>query len=155
VFIGAVVASGVVTTWLARGQNSQQLASLTGRTNSWALVLNLPRDKFQELFGFGLSNASIDGLPIDSNWLSAYLQQGLLGVIISAAMILFLLVLAFFQPPGVRRAIALLLIVYCLVASFTQVGFTSVTTYLLELVLAASLCVPPAAGEPAGMTGSV
>ena len=39
-------------------------------------VLASPRDKFQEIFGFGLSNACFNGLPIDSNWLSAYHAGG-------------------------------------------------------------------------------
>ena len=86
VSIGAMTLVGVATTWLARGQSAQQLTSLTGRTEFWTLVLDLPRTKFQEIFGFGLSNGSVNGLPIDSNWLVAYLQQGLFGVIICAAM---------------------------------------------------------------------
>ena len=145
VSIGVMTAAGVATTWLARGQNASELTSLTGRTDFWHLVLDMPRTRFQEIFGFGLSNGSVDGLPIDSNWLVAYLEQGLFGVVVCAAMVLYLLVAAFFQPPGTRRALALFLITYCLVASFTQVGFAQPSTYLLELTLAASLMVPPAA----------
>jgi hypothetical protein len=148
VSIGVMTAAGVATTWLARGQNSAELGSLTGRTDLWSLVLNLPRTRFQEIFGFGLSNGTVDGLPVDSNWLTAYLEQGLIGVIVCAVMVLFLLVAAFFQPPGARRALALFLITYGLVASFTQVGSAQPTTYLLELTLAASLMVPPAAASP-------
>lgn len=145
VIIVAVLGAGVLTTWLTRGQSAQELTSLTGRTGFWSLVLNLPRTRFQEIFGFGLSNGSVNGLPIDSNWLVTYLQQGILGVILAAAMLLFVLIAAFFQPPGTRRALALFLATYCLVASFTQVGFASATVYLLELTLAASLLVPLAA----------
>jgi hypothetical protein len=145
--IGVVMAAGVLTTWLTRGQDAQQLTSLTGRRDFWTLVLNLPRTRFQEIFGFGLSNGSVNGLPIDSNWLVAYLQQGLFGVVLCAAMLLFVLVTAFFQPSGIRRALAFFLITYCLIASFTQVGFATVTTYLLELTLAVSLLVPSAQGR--------
>jgi hypothetical protein len=155
VSIGVMTAAGLATTWLARGQSQSQLASLTGRTDFWSLVLNLPRTRFQEIFGFGLSNATVNGFPIDSNWLVAYLEQGLIGVIVCAAMVLFLLVAAFFQPPGTRRALALFLITYCLVASFTQVGFANATTYLLELTLAASLMVPPVAVSPNILTNSL
>jgi hypothetical protein len=147
---GAIIVSaavmtlaGVVITWLARGENTQGLTTLTGRTNFWALVLNTPRDAFQEIFGFGLSNASVNGLPIDSNWLAAYMQEGLFGVIVCALILAFLLVAAFFQPPGVRRALALFLVTYCLLASFTEDAFTDVSTYLLELVVAASLLALP------------
>jgi hypothetical protein len=101
---------------------------------------------FQQIFGFGLTNGSVNGLPIDSNWLVAYLEQGLFGVVVCAAMILFLLVTAFLQPPGTRRALALFLVTYSLVASFTQVGFAQPTTYLLELTLAASLLATPVPG---------
>ena len=93
VSIGVITVAGVVTTWLARGENAQGLASLSGRTNFWALVLNTPRTKFQEIFGFGLSNASINGLPIDSNWLASYMQEGLFGVVVCAMMLLWLLVM--------------------------------------------------------------
>ncbi|HEX6519263.1 MAG TPA: lipopolysaccharide biosynthesis protein [Streptosporangiaceae bacterium] len=147
VAIGVVLAAGAATTWLARGQSTHELTSLTGRTDFWGLVLHLPRTRFQEIFGFGLSNGSVNGLPVDSNWLTSYLQQGLFGVAVSVAMILFLLVTVFFQPPGPNRALALFLIAYCLAASFTQVGFSSATIYLLDLTLAASLLVSPLAGR--------
>ena len=139
VSIAIVTAAGVLTTWLARGQSTQGLLTLTGRTNFWALVLNTPRDRIQEIFGFGLSNASVNGLPIDSNWLAAYMQEGLFGVAICALILLFLLVYAFFQAPSQRAALALFILVYCLVDSFTEDAFTDVSTYLLHLTIAASL----------------
>jgi hypothetical protein len=143
VSIVVIALSGVVITWLARGENTQGLTTLTGRTNFWALVLNTPRTRFQEIFGFGLSNASINGHPIDSNWLAAYMQEGLFGVVVCAAILVWLLVTAFFQPRGVRRALALFLVTYCLMASVTEDSFTNVSTYLLHLTVAASLLVTP------------
>jgi hypothetical protein len=143
VSIGVVTLAGVVTTWLARGENAHGLTTLTGRTNFWALVLNQPRTRFERIFGFGLSNASVNGLPIDSNWLASYMMEGLLGVVVCATMLAFLFVTAFFQPRGVRRAIALFLVTYCTLASFTEVSFTDASTYLLHLAVAASLLVMP------------
>ena len=137
--------SGFITTWLARGEGSQELTDLTGRTTVWSALVTVPRDRFQVLFGMGLSNKSFNGLPIDSNWLASYNDQGLFGVAICATILLFLLVKAYFQPRGVQRALALFLVTYCLLASFTEVGFTDVSPYLLELTLAASLLVPSAA----------
>lgn len=144
VSIGAITLSGVVTTWLARGQSGQQITDLTGRTDVWTQVVSIPRNLYQVAFGFGLSNKSFNGLPIDSNWLASYFDQGLWGVIICAAILLFLLVAAYFSPRGPMRALALFLIVYCLVASFTETGFSDASTYLLELTLAASMLVPVA-----------
>jgi hypothetical protein len=140
--VAVVTAAGVITTWLARGESAQGLTSLTGRTNFWALVLNLPRTRFQEIFGFGLSNAGVNGNPIDSSWLSGYMQEGLLGVAVCALFLIFPLVAALFQPPGVRRAAALFLVTYCLLASFTEDAFSDVSTYLLNLVVAVTLFVP-------------
>ncbi len=134
--------SGLVTTWLARGEGTQQLTELTGRTNVWTQVVTIPRDRMQTWFGFGLSNKSFNGLPIDSNWLASYLDQGMFGIVISASILVFLLINAYFRPRGVQRALALFLVTYCLVASFTETGFSDASTYLLEITLAASLLVP-------------
>jgi len=153
VAVAIMTVAGVVTTWLARGQSTQSLTSLTGRTDYWTLVLNLPRTKIQEIFGFGLSNASVNGLPIDSNWLAAYMQEGLFGVVTCAALLVFLLVTAFFKSSGVYRAGALFLVTYTLLASFTEDSFTDVSPYLIYLAVAASLFMTtssrPAAASPA------
>lgn len=146
--VGAIAAVAIMTfsaaiaTWLARGQSSEGLNNLTGRTEVWGPLLAFPRDKFQEIFGFGLSNASFNGFPIDGNWPSSYQQEGLFGVVTCALILLFLLVTAYFQERGARRALALFLITYALVASFTEDGFTDVSPYLLDLALAASLLMP-------------
>lgn len=144
---GVITLSSFVTTWLARGQGTQQLTELTGRTKVWGPLLAIPRDKFQEIFGSGLSNSAFNGLPIDSNWLASYQEQGLFGVIICGIILLFLFVNAYFQPRGVQRALALFLVTYCLLASFTEVGFTDASAYLLELFLTASLLVPSTANK--------
>ena len=130
-----------------QGRDSQGLLTLTGRTNFWALVLSEPRNLFQEIFGFGITNASINGLPIDSNWLSSYQQQGIFGVCVCALMVIFLIVAAFFQEPGLRRAAALFLVTYCLLASFTEDAFEAPSGYLLHLFIAASLLSVTAVGS--------
>jgi energy-coupling factor transporter transmembrane protein EcfT len=144
--VATITLSGFIVAFLARGESGEQLGSLTGRTAVWGLLLAFPRDPFQEVFGFGLSTASFNGLPIDSNWLSSYDEQGLFGVAVCAAMLLFLLIAAYFQERGVQRSLALFLVVYCLIASFTEDGFTDASPYLLDLTLAASLIVASAAG---------
>jgi hypothetical protein len=149
VSVGVVTVASVVTTWLARGENAQGLVTLTGRTNFWALVLSQPRTRFQEIFGFGLSNASVNGLPIDSNWLASYMMEGLFGVVVCATILVWLFVAGFFQPRGVQRAVALFLVTYCAVASYTEVGFTDASTYLLDLAVAASLLMTPLMGRKA------
>lgn len=145
--VAVLTLSAFITTWLARGQTTEGLSNLTGRTKVWGPLLAAPRNKFQEIFGFGLGNSSFNGLPIDSNWLASYEAQGLFGVVVCAAILVFLLITAYFQPRGLRRALALFLVTYCLVASFTEVGFTDVSIYLLDLTVAASLLVPFSRGS--------
>jgi hypothetical protein len=141
--IAIITLSGFLTTWLARGQKGDQLSSFTGRTEVWGPLLSFPRDRFHEFIGFGLSNKSFNGLPIDSNWLAAYWDLGLIGVVLCAALLLFVVVNAYFQPSGPQRALALFIVIYLLVRSFIETGLTDASVNLLELTVAASLLVPP------------
>ncbi|WP_432891819.1 O-antigen ligase family protein [Kribbella sp. CA-245084] len=137
--VGALTLSSVVTTWLARGQDAQELGALTGRKAVWDAILAQPRSTFETLFGFGLSNKSFNGLPIDSNWLGTYYDVGLVGVAITIMLVLFVLIAAWFRPQGPHRALALFLVTYCVIASFTESGLSEASSYLLDLTLAASL----------------
>ena len=65
-------------------------------------------------------------------------------MIVDAALIIILILLAATHQRGLRRALALFLVTYCLVASFTETGLAEATPYLLELVVAASLLAAPA-----------
>jgi hypothetical protein len=140
--VAVLTLSSFLVSWLSRGEGAQQLGSLTGRTSVWGAVVNMPRDMFQVIFGFGLSNKSYNGLPVDSNWLACYLDEGLAGVILSAMVLLFVIVSAFFMPRGKSKALALFLAAYVFVASFTETGFSDASTYMLELTLAATLIMP-------------
>jgi O-antigen ligase len=136
--------SSAITSWMARGEGTAQLTNLTGRTNFWGPLLAYPRTTFQEIFGFGLSNGSFAGLPIDSNWMLSYQDQGLFGVVMCAVILLYVLIAACLQSRGIRRALALFLVIYCIVASFTEDGITNPSTYMLDVTVAASLLLPAA-----------
>ena len=149
--VAIMTLSGFITTWLARGEGTTELTNLTGRTKVWGPLLAYPRDKFQEIFGFGLSNSSFNGLPIDSNWLASYLEQGLFGVVVCATILLFLLVTAYFQPRSVQRALALFT-AHRLIASFTEVGFTDVSALPPRNSPSPPRCLcHPLRGQGAGM----
>ena len=81
----------------------------------------------------------------------AYYDLGLAGACIVAAMLLFVLVNAYFQPRSERRALALFLVTYLLVTSFTETGLSDASMYLLELALAASLLRAARSGQEPGM----
>jgi hypothetical protein len=137
----------LIVTWLWRGQSVEEASNLTGRTKVWTEILGLERTWLQEIFGFGLSNKSFDGLPIDNNWLAVYLDQGWFGLAIDAALLITLLFLAVTQRRGLRRAIALFLVCYCIVASITETGLGDASPYLLELTVAASMLAAPVQEE--------
>lgn len=128
-----------LTSWAMRGQNTDDIGQLTGRTKVWSVVFAEPRSMVERFFGSGLSDQSFKGLAIDSDWVSAYVDQGWFGVTLHAALVLVLLMMATLHERGPQRAMALFLVVYALVASVTETTLVSPTPYLLELALAASL----------------
>jgi hypothetical protein len=142
--IAATFFAPLIVGWLWRGQSLEEATQLTGRTKVWSSIFGLQRPWLEELFGSGLSNKSFNGLPIDSNWLAVYLDQGWFGVIVDAALLIILILLAATYRRGVRRALALFLVAYCLMASITETGLGDASPYLLELVVAASLLAAPA-----------
>jgi hypothetical protein len=144
VVIAATFFAPLIINWLWRGQTVQEAAALTGRTEVWSAVFGLRRPWLEEVFGSGLSNKSFNGLPIDSNWVAAYLDQGWFGVTVDAALLLVLVLLAVTHRRGIRRAVALFLVTYCLVASISETGLADASPYLLHLVVAASLLAAPA-----------
>ena len=138
------VFSPFIVSWLARGQSTEDLAQLTGRTKVWAAIAARQTTLLQELFGTGLGNKSFDGLAIDSNWVATHVELGRVGVAIVVAFLLVIFLVAWTRPAGPRRAIAIFIVAYCVGASFTETGLGDASPYLLDLVVAASLlAVPP------------
>ncbi|WP_406832177.1 hypothetical protein ABEG17_04950 [Pedococcus sp. KACC 23699] len=138
---GALFAPQIVI-WAARGQSAQEASQFTGRTKVWDASLQEDRPLVTKMLGSGLSNKSFNGLPIDSNWIATYLDLGWAGIVVQVTFILLLVVMAVTHVRGVRRALALFLIVYCITASITETGTGDASTYLLDLTVVAALLVP-------------
>lgn len=143
----AVLLGPAVQAWFRRGQDEENFTNLTGRAKVWDALLAAPRTTAEQWFGIGLTNKSFNGLPIDSSWLAVYHEQGYVGIVIVAAFLATLLVVAVLRPPSLARACAIFLIVYCLVASYTEAGLGDASPYLLNLAVAAALLARPG---PAG-----
>jgi len=139
----AIIFAPLIGSWLLRDQSADELGQLTGRTAVWEQVFATPRPYVTTLFGSGMSNASFDGLPIDSNWVATYLDLGVLGITVQVLAVLVLLVTALVRPRGLDRAVAVFLLLYFVIASFTETGLNSPSAYLLEIVVAASLLARP------------
>lgn len=157
--LGGVVAvtfGGVIQDWLQRGQDTEELANLTGRAEVWGLLLAKERTVGEQVLGVGLTDTTYAGHPTDNSWLSIYNDQGWAGIAIVIAILGCLVGTAALRPASPARACAVFLIVYCIVASYTEVGLGGPSPYLLNLALAASLLVhggadaTPIAARPRG-----
>jgi O-Antigen ligase len=156
VAVGAIPLAPALSNWLVRGESAGQVANLSGRTEVWPAVLSEQRPELNMLLGSGMSNGAVDGAqnpavdgrPIDDSWLETYQNQGLVGDILDAAIFLSILFIALLRPRGPARAMALFLLVYCFIASFTETGMGDASTYLLDMTVAASLLALPSGIGP-------
>lgn len=135
----AAAAGPLVVHWLARGESSQELTNLTGRQVVWSVLLSQPRSASDRFLGIGLSDKTFGGLSIDSTWLSVYYEQGLIGVALVAAIFVGLALKVVGARPSPGRTVAVFLVSYLLVASYTEVGVGDASTYVLLAFLAAAL----------------
>ncbi|MES4904233.1 MULTISPECIES: O-antigen ligase domain-containing protein [unclassified Streptomyces] len=142
--VAAVAFASALRAWFLRGQSKENFSNLTGRAKVWDALLSAPRTTGEKVFGTGLGDKSFGGLPIDNSWLAVYNEQGLLGIIIVAAIIIVLGGVALLRPPSLPRACAIFLISYVAISSYTEAGLGDASPYLLHLALAASLLVAPA-----------
>lgn len=144
----ALAFGSAIAVWLRRGQPDEQIANLTGREAVWSQLFELQRDLLTELIGTGLSDKGFNGLAIDGSWPAVYHEQGLLGVACVIGMLGVLIVAAVLRRPSTARTCAMFLILYCLIATYTEVSLSDASPYLLHLAVAASLLVPSPAPRP-------
>jgi len=139
VILGVSSLAPAVSNWFTRGQSAAAISTLNGRKIVWKGLLAAPRSELDRWLGSGLSDKSFNGLPIDSTWLALYKEQGLLGDAIVAAVLILLFLKPLFRPVGPETALAIFMVVYCAIASYTEVGLGDISPYLLHIVAAASL----------------
>jgi hypothetical protein len=150
--LATTVLAPAVRTWFSRGQSSEIVGRLNGRREVWDALVKAPRSRVTEIFGIGLTNKAFNGLSIDNSWLATYQDQGLLGDALCAAIVVSLLLLATTRPRGPCVAVAVFLVVYCAIASFTETGLGDVSPYILDLAVAASLLGLP--GDTSRLAGT-
>ena len=147
VFAGTVFAPAIAN-WYTRGSRAEDVSSLNGRKKVWDQLLDEPKSGFEQVFGIGLTNKSFAGLPVDNSWLATYQDLGLFGVVICAAILVSLLMIAATRPRGPNVAVAIFIIFYVAIASWTETGLGDASTYMLDLTVAASLIAASGGGEP-------
>lgn len=152
--VAALLFGPAVQAWFLRGQDPDMLNTLTGRTKAWAKVYAFPRDVYSQLFGVGLTDKSIEGLSIDSGYLSIYHEQGRIGVVVIVLIFVLYLARILTRRPSMPRAIATFLVVYVLIASYTETGIGDMSSYVLHLMLAMVMVLMPMAARPSAPAGA-
>jgi O-antigen ligase len=161
--VALVLAWNPINAYLLRGQNEQELSTLTGRRVVWAAVPKAQPPGIARWFGIGLGPKKLDGrpfvdgwpsshrlpgipittqpggFPIDSGWLAAYREQGYVGVGLTAGIILAVIVGALRLRRGPARAVALFLATVVAVSTITETGVSEASPYLLHLMFAGLL----------------
>ena len=148
--VAAIALAPAFSAWFTRGQTAEEISGLTGRRQVWEMLLSAPRSAFNHWFGYGLSDKGFAGLSIDNSWLAIYQDQGLVGVILVGCILVALLVMVAFRRAGPARALAIFIIVFAAVDSYTEVGLGDASPYLLDLAVAASLLAPERDSDPVG-----
>ena len=140
-----------VIAWALRGQETEQLQNLTGRTTAWDFILSQPYDPLLFWFGHGLGDkrivlrrgqGDINVVPIDNSWLDAFWETGAIGTILVALAVLAALLYSLTTPGLAARAFAVFLMSYVMVSSVSESGlcdFSSLTLLVLVAVLVSAV----------------
>ncbi|TCO35336.1 O-antigen ligase [Kribbella steppae] len=145
----AFLTIGSLHTWLLRGQGTQQISSLSGRTTSWQAVLDEKVSLQTAIIGHGLGNkrvllrrgeGDIDVMAIDNSWLGLYWETGLLAVTIVGIALIVAWISVLRAPTPYVKACGAMLLGYITVASLNESGLSDLSSMTLHLLVAAAVC---------------
>lgn len=148
VFVGAVVsvplgvfvvtATGLFSAYFERG-GGQSVASLNSRTIAWQAAFDSAYDFWPSWFGRGLSARTVEvsgtfwnSQVLDSSWVSAFVQGGILGLVLLALWAITTM-LAAATMPHPTRSLFLPMTVFSLIWSVTASGLLD--AYVLFLLM--------------------
>jgi hypothetical protein len=140
----AVVSTGAVTGFAER--DGAGTSTLQSRFIAWGASRSWSGSTWQQVFGGGLSVKIIpvqgqwwDTQPLDSSWVSALVQTGVLGVLVAAGWSLWALRGAW-RAPRPLRALFLGLLAYLLGRSVVESGLFDATPAFLAFFAVSLLC---------------
>jgi hypothetical protein len=134
-----LVAASAIVSWFARGQTHAELGGFSGRRTVWIAMLEERPTGLTEWLGTGLGDKRYKGKAIDGGWLAAYWQQGVVGVALSALLLLVVAWQAMWSRHSLLRAVTLFLIVFVAVSASSETGISDISTYFLSVMLAGQL----------------
>lgn len=120
--------TGIVDSLIQRGDATQQdLLTLSARTIAWNAVLSTPDDTWARWVGSGMAVRQVhvagqywDNQVLDSSWISALAQAGVVGVAIMTALVLCVIVWSLRSKR--LRSITTPLIAFLVIRSFLENG---------------------------------
>jgi hypothetical protein len=139
-----------------RGGTSS-IESAGSRIIAWNAVLDMDRTAMQTLFGEGLAGKLIPvtgqfwtAQIMDSSWFSAFLQAGLIGVLLLIALVIYAAAQALRNARPVND-LFLALVVFIVVRSIFESGLLDASMSFLAFI-AVSMCAATQAQVQAGIT---
>jgi len=143
-FVYVATATSVLTGYFARG-GDENVATLNSRTIAWSAALSFPETEWVRWMGAGLATKLVpvqgqywDQQLLDSSWISALVQAGLIG-----ALILLLWALctcwASLRVPAPTRMLYSALVVFLLIRSVLESGLVDSTPSFVTFFLVSML----------------
>lgn len=150
-------ATGFVAGYFGRGGTSN-LSTLSSRTIAWRAAFDAPFEFWSTIFGRGLSAKTVgvsgtywDTQVLDSSWVSAYVQGGIIGISLLAVWALLTLAATAGLPPQ-TRSLWLPLAAFALLWSTTASGLVDAYVLFVIMFLAAVCSEPASRAAPDDLT---
>jgi O-Antigen ligase len=126
----------------SRGQDADQLLSLSTRTVAWNAVFAIPIDSWPKWIGVGLAAKTVavqerfrNVQVLDSSWVSVLAQAGIIGTLLLGIWLAIAVIESLARPD--LRALTFPLLVVLIIRSITESGLVdSSATFLLFLTIA-------------------
>ncbi|WP_167133594.1 O-antigen ligase family protein [Arthrobacter sedimenti] len=140
---------------LLNREGSTSNLTLNSRTIAWQVVLQTPVESLQKWVGAGMSVKTVNvrgqywnEQVLDSSWVSALAQTGVIGTAILAVLVTAVLVAT--MRGGRRNALPVALLVFLLIRAFLETGLVDASVTFIVFISLASTFVPtsvPASGR--------
>lgn len=164
--LGAALLAGLAAfplllTWLQRGQSTEMLSQLTGRTYVWDFILSRQYSLDELVLGQGLGSkrvtllrgeGDVNQMAIDNTWLDAFWQTGIIGLILIILVFVTAWVTCLRATRGPVRALAVFLMAYITVSSVSESGLTDFSTHSIYALVAICAAAATRGGLPTTIT---
>jgi O-antigen ligase len=153
---GIVAYTDMVESLVTREGGASSMVTLNSRTIAWQAVLDIPADTSEHWIGAGLSMKTVivngqywDEQVLDSSWISALAQSGVVGTMALAAWCIFTIIYSL--RASRMRSLTTALLTFILIRSFLENGLIeSSDTFIVFFAIA--LLIEPV--RPSCSTGT-